>query len=141
VSADRVWDNTLVRYHGDNRGYYGDLAFIRESKIFGDKCEYTLDVVCYHPEDMEWDNEDYITSFGSLTAFRDEFTVVPIPDIPAPFQAGNYMVVTRLWRRNTDGSWDSWEPTEEKCWRSQPDVQDSHLRHYGAIFIGPLPML
>lgn len=132
-------DSTLVRYHGARTSYRGDLAFIRESDIVGDRREYILDIICYHPEDMNWDDTDYITSFGSIKATSDEFTVVSLPELPTPFKPGNYMVGTRLWRRSADGSWDSWEPSEASCWRLQGAVSDSHLREYGAIFVGPLP--
>jgi hypothetical protein len=131
-------DNTLVLYHGQNRSYWGTLAFVRESDIAEDGRHYTLDLICYIPEDKTWDDDSYITTFGSLKATEREFIVVTLPDLPASLEPGNYVFEHALWRRDSEGGWHIWA-----FWKTEggwePRDHNTDWAMSNAVFIGPLP--
>lgn len=132
---DLLDEGTLVVYHGEVRNHFRELAFVRGSEIkYDDRRYYLLDTICYLGSELPWDDDQPITTFGDVWATRDEFTVVPIPEVPEPLKPGNYINVDYPWRRSSDGSWDSWLP--DGTWELR-SVSDADMRD--AIYIGPLP--
>lgn len=78
-----VEEGTLVIYHGTVRAYRGDLAFVREWSIApDDRRHFVLDTVCYDQNATA--EYERITTYGSIDAVREEFTVIDLPGIPKP---------------------------------------------------------
>jgi hypothetical protein len=135
MPIDNVGDGTLVVYHGDRDMFKKDLCFVRVRSYYTGK--YLLDVICYIGDEADTDRGELtIDTYGAIWVDRDEFTVVPIPDLPEPaMEPGNYLDGNMAYRRNKEGSWALWDP-DHGAWGYVSAYSDALMRTKDVVYIG-----